>query len=1519
MDMDRVGQMVFLRGSPVGFLAELGCSMALAMLRGTGRADGHEASVEPLRCYQNWPLLAEDSKNREKANAKKPKGKKKEKKRGDHGLPVWPRNRRKLRRISDQVHLAQSLSAMPWHRDLSKELLVRVLDFSSDSSVLELAAASRAVKTDAEECRPLSSEGSWRHPAGTWNTSGLWRFLGLGDLKNIPSVTLCCEVEFQNVAEAFAFLKAAKNLAADTIDDHVSFNQFLFSAADVNELFCGDGDDPHWCEADQKAAIKMKGCQIQCALVATRTCADENAPRTLFLDVDRTRRKNPRVICNSLLATDLRPEGQYLRAKVGHFCTPGVRVVLEGHNTGSSKLFQDPRPVGFPGLWLQCLRKTGPRYFFDVVGSRTSRRHIAMALLCNILAFLLASQAAGTCLPDGVAPERRKNLTKDGESFPVGVVLQPYRSAELAHAILDILISEVLGYNLRYDPHVPASSLEVIYAMIGCKTWYNRASPGCEERKQELHFVVESWHLLYPTTWEIIRQSYPAEIPLSADMGYVGGTGQFISASVVEAAETRGLVLEYYKMYQFARHQVMDVFDSIAVVNTSYFFQCRESRLNDNLTNFGYWKWTGDDSGVIVVNNSFKAFCPDGYFWRAPVCRNDPTQCILYVVYDWQIVDVMQRSAFFSIPLGVGVANSYENYLLVPKTYKSMFYYWTPEDSLLDLNPVKVIFPEHNAYAHSQGDLTTASSQTPLAKLTSHDLGYLAPDLFKLLENSAFDMDTIYDLMRERQATEEQPREIACRWLKNHGARWLEWIPDPTLCIRGFGLYDATTESFSPSRASASTCKACLPGTYSKLFKDDWGITHVCEECSAGSQQPAAGEVSCNPCPAGTFKEVASTEDCAPCPAGYYQNEVGAQTCKKCPNGTTTILLRATLFSDCVCIAGSIDVSGPGNEVQCVTCGEGLSCADGSTLEGLKLGHQKGPNGLKSAEVMPGYFSWSSTPTEVFKCLGTHCPGGLPGTCEGGRLGPTCHDCASGMYWADGECRTCEVSKVAAWIACPFVLLLVMITAYYVTEDRYKARAALRECATIGGDMLMAFLQNLGILSVVSVPLPETLKMLFEWSSLFVLNLRSLGLSCASSDGMQQYLMSSMFFLIVVMTFPLLGYVTQFCSCMRNRGWNWGFYKTVCVTGKFLQSCFTLMCNIGLVPFMCFRHPNGRHSILKYPNTFCGSAEHGTMQLFGVLVLVLSFTHFILCCWASWKAPTWSLLSPERIRGIGFFIGNFRPSTWWFGLILLARGPLLSLPVVLSPNVPGIQLALMLCVLIVSFTWQLWFLPWKAPVLNLVDAISTALFLILLAISLHLESAVEDSLSFLDSFGAGVYFLSLGIIGCVCILALVLVVWQRCTKRKKLMPSIINLGPVREPEEILEILQVIVASLEFQDGSEKEALLRKMSHSVSTYDLCLVGEALDILIADCELGILDLDRKMVGRVAAKRLSQMNKKSLASLHATPRTARIARIAIATEPVDLGSGTEVVDDQHSTPSNSPRESCGGTDDESCECAF
>ena len=80
------------------------------------------------------------------------------------------------------------------------------------------------------------------------------------------------------------------------------------------------------------------------------------------------------------------------------------------------------------------------------------------------------------------------------------------------------------------------------------------------------------------------------------------------------------------------------------------------------------------------------------------------------------------------------------------------------------------------------------------------------------------------------------------------------------------------------------------------------------------------------------------------------------------------------------------------------------------------------------------------------------------------------------------------------------------------------------------------------------------------------------------------------------------------------------------------------------------------------------------------------------------------LNEPVRLAAIRFLIFRFRPNVWWFGLVLLARGPLLALPGVLATNMPSLRLTLMLGILLASGGLQLWYLPWKAPILNLVDA-----------------------------------------------------------------------------------------------------------------------------------------------------------------------------------------------------------------------
>ena len=60
----------------------------------------------------------------------------------------------------------------------------------------------------------------------------------------------------------------------------------------------------------------------------------------------------------------------------------------------------------------------------------------------------------------------------------------------------------------------------------------------------------------------------------------------------------------------------------------------------------------------------------------------------------------------------------------------------------------------------------------------------------------------------------------------------------------------------------------------------------------------------------------------------------------------------------------------------------------------------------------------------------------------------------------------------------------------------------------------------------------------------------------------------------------------------------------------------------SLAPMMCFQHPNGLRSILKYPGVICGSADHTSMLVFaGILLVVFVFGFVALCGFAVWKVP----------------------------------------------------------------------------------------------------------------------------------------------------------------------------------------------------------------------------------------------------------------------------------------------------------
>ncbi|CAE7031767.1 unnamed protein product, partial [Symbiodinium sp. CCMP2456] len=511
---------------------------------------------------------------------------------------------------------------------------------------------------------------------------------------------------------------------------------------------------------------------------------------------------------------------------------------------------------------------------------------------------------------------------------------------------------------------------------------------------------------------------------------------------------------------------------------------------------------------------------------------------------------------------------------------------------------------------------------------------------------------------------------------------------------------------------------------------------------------------------AGNFlMDRANATSCEVCTPGRYSQEyldTGGQTgCISCDEVRTTRLLAASRREDCVCKPGLIEAS-PG---VCVSCGEGLYCPVGSTAR---------------PEVLPMYFSSMEVPLETYRCQ-SHCPGGAPGSCDGGRVGRTCSECPDNFYSSGNQCVECGVALPVLWLLGVGIVVCSIFSSYYLLTSSYTAKASVLTCTTCSFGMMVSLFQNLGVIQTVSVS-------------------------------------------------------------------------------------FTTMTNIGLVPFMCYRHPAGSESVLKYSDVFCNSAEHTLMQLLGMAVLALSGAFLASCFFFAWKAPSWSGKAIQG--GVRFLIFRFRPNVWWFGLVLLTRGPLLSMPAVAAPNKPAVQFVCLLGILLLSLQLQVWYLPWKAPILNLVDGVTNLLLVMLLAIGLgRLGPDPEDGPAVLDSLAAAISAMMMSVLGLMLVLAMAALFYKKALGSNDEL-WIMNLGKPPSSKDFCDTLSNFLHSQ--QDMQEKE--VRQVVDALCVYDYCDVNAS--IVLLSTELGFRS---KLTDALARRRITSSG--SFASLPAGSKTQQM----------------------------------------------
>ncbi|CAK9007773.1 unnamed protein product [Durusdinium trenchii] len=1072
-----------------------------------------------------------------------------------------------------------------------------------------------------------------------------------------------------------------------------------------------------------------------------------------------------------------------------------------------------------------------------------------LVLLFSWLRLVPAKQ----CFADGIPEFGRRELVNDGQVYPVGLFVLDYAAQHATAELVNILLQEKMGYVVQKMVNGSLAS-HAFFALAGCARPTDYSDRGCsEERTTRAHISVEGWTAGYPKEWQLLQRDYPSVAPRNlGSMGYVGTTSLFIPSHVQELAyNAEGLSLDFYRDYNTSWRQPAQFFTRIEKINRSKLMVCEDTSLMNVEVIKVYLEITGDHEGVSQGNESIRGRCFDQHFWYAPACRSNASSCILSVTggTGWGISEMLQKATLLGMPLAWATANGWEAYTSLPMDYDAVFYWWTPDPTFLRLNAKTIIFPAHDAVEWSKNIRGTAATRVQIDKYISQDLTALAPDIEEFMNNYQVDIQHVEKIMLDKLQFGESYFDAACRWLLANGDWWRKWIPDKTKCFARYGLYNPKEEKFVDNRANPNNlkCEVCSPGSFSDTLQDDNGTTFVCRDCYAGSYQVFGASTMCNACQTGEYQNETGQNSCHRCGFGAYQDVIGQSSCKLCPAGTTTTGLGSLFITDCGCIEKTINVAKSQGLFQCVPCPEGLTCPFGSTVQSLQQGEAPlGPQYVP--QLLEGYWSDSQDPVSIYKCEPrASCPGGKPGDCAGGLSGIPCARCPGGQTWAGKECAECSGVTFVLWAIVPPLCLVCLLKSYDLVDSKADGEASPLQACLIAAGIAFNVMQTIAVFGLMSVTWSQSLSSASSGFQIFLLDLDQLGLNCVlGSNNVTRFLLRVAIFpvasltllsrwALAVRTLPCPRFLPQRCRVQVKK---WVFFKTMNCIGKFLQVGFATFSAVSLQPLMCYHHPNGLHSILKYPSTFCGDSEHVIMIVIGmVLMAIFVVGFFAACSLAAWKMPTWSLKEDHRwVQSFTFLTGKFRLDTWWFGMLLLLRGFALSITVVLGTDRPQVQIALASLVMLLYLCALVRVWPWKARVLNVADTALSAGMLLLVR---QASAATLTGDQFNDVFSALILVLVSGsavFMLLMCIFAL-LFSWRYGDGGR----SVLHLGADINAETMSKALKDCAAGLLKIESAQLKEKLGK----INTYDL----EALQATITLVSLELIQSPWRFNSRVA----------------------------------------------------------------------
>ena len=123
----------------------------------------------------------------------------------------------------------------------------------------------------------------------------------------------------------------------------------------------------------------------------------------------------------------------------------------------------------------------------------------------------------------------------------------------------------------------------------------------------------------------------------------------------------------------------------------------------------------------------------------------------------------MQKVTSYDMPVAIGVAKSWST---LPREVNVFFYWWVPDTTFLDLDPVEIVFPPYDFRAYTSGDKRTVAASAAISKIVSQDLVTLAPSVEDLARNLRLGRNDVMNMLKDMQDTRDSYATVACHLVK---------------------------------------------------------------------------------------------------------------------------------------------------------------------------------------------------------------------------------------------------------------------------------------------------------------------------------------------------------------------------------------------------------------------------------------------------------------------------------------------------------------------------------------------------------------------------------------------------------------------------------------------------------------------------------------------------------------------------------------------------------------------------------